>query len=112
MKTSSEPITILTKEYDGGSNEKSLKDGSSQNHFDAFMYFSSQEIRKNVLLGRREDSLSPSPIPKNESSMSDRISFPARRRETRVSFELHPSLLLMDLMHDEFLQEVKTILLQ
>jgi hypothetical protein len=107
MKSLSEPITIVTKKYDGGSNKKKRKSHvSGDNNFDAFLHYSSREIRMKALLGHREDNLS-------QSSLGNRTNLPVHRRETRISFELHPSLLVMDLMHDESLRdEAKIILLQ
>ena len=57
-----------------------------------------------VALGRCDDSLQP--IPKNDktgchiapSSTSARADTPEHRRATRISFELHPSLLVWDLI--------------
>jgi hypothetical protein len=115
MTSSNEPIrTILTKTYDGGSSNY----GSRDNHFDAFSHYSNWETRMRALLGRHDDSLPrPTPIPMNEeagcqiiapSSKRVRADIPVHRRETRISFELHPSLAVIGLvpMNDECVDDL------
>ena len=97
MKSSNEPIEIvLTKIHDGGSRKSYAV---SENQFDAFSHYSHRETRMMALLGHCNVSLQP--IPKNDetgchiapSSTSARADTPEHRRDTRISFELHPSLL-------------------
>jgi hypothetical protein len=87
---------ILTKTYDGGSFGKHLKSyNSGENRFDAFSHYSNQETRMRALLchgdDRNEETGRHNIAP---SSLSARADFQVRRRETRITFELHPSVLM------------------
>jgi hypothetical protein len=102
MTSSNETIkVILTKTYDGGSFQKNPKSSNSpgENRFDAFSHYSNRETRM------RASSLSRGGDDGDEetgrrdiapSSTSAPADFLVHRRETRISFELHPSLLVMD----------------
>ena len=80
---------------------------SSKNRVDAFSNYSNREIRMVVLLGHHEGSL-PLPIARNQGTIShiepssmDGANVPAHCRETRISFGLHPQIVVMELMKDE-----------
>jgi len=97
MKSFNKPIGIvLTKKHDGGSRKSYAV---SENLFDAFSHYSHRETRMMALLGRRDDRLQL--IPTNDetgchvapSSTSARADTPEHRLDTRISFELHSSLL-------------------
>lgn len=115
MKSPSKQIkTILTKKHDGGTSKKRRILRSSDRHLDPFSYWSSQEVRLSALRCRREEIRSPK-IPNEEgnqepasaSSASDgeaRASDdrPTAERQTRLSFEMHPSLMMMDMLDSIF----------
>ena len=87
--TSKQPITVATKTHDGGSNppiERPRRQLVSKQE-DAFLYYSDQETRMNVLLHGGESDERPI----QESDV----------RQTRISFEIHPDLLLEDLIQDD-----------
>ena len=113
-------IMVPTKVYDGGSSdevrrETTLKRSSStveKKHFDAFSYYSNHSCRIDVLLGdscqrfsrssmeieemiNREHTTPSSGIESQEPTAQDNST--AVRRQTRISFELHPSLLIADI---------------
>jgi hypothetical protein len=80
---------------------------SSKNRVDAFSNYSNREIRMVVLLGHHEGSL-PLPIARNQGTIShiepssmDGANVPAHCQETRISFGLHPQIVVMELMKDE-----------
>ena len=112
-------IQIATKDYDGGSYEEALGfSGGVGGHPDAFSLYSNQQVRMDRLLFRRRTS---DVIPSNTGSDSimdntsttkttavpslvqprrrppRRVTDPLRR-VTRLSFEVHPSLLVLDHM--------------
>ncbi|KAL3807307.1 hypothetical protein ACHAXA_008532 [Cyclostephanos tholiformis] len=93
MTSSSEPIRIIsTKTYDGGYRNSH---GSSENRFDAFLHYSNRETRMRALLGCRTDTNEETGrlvVPSSPTSACS--NFPVVCRETRISFELHPSLLV------------------
>jgi hypothetical protein len=85
-------ITVATKTYDGGAKDTSSAEPATKRprpmmpvrkHEDPFIYFSHHETRMRALLFQYgNDSLqNPDPV----------------IRKTRISFELHPTLLLEDL---------------
>jgi hypothetical protein len=90
-------IIVATKTHDGGAKATYTSEPSAKRprkpvrkHEDPFLYYSHQETRMHALLYRGErddDSL------QNELAMN---SEPVVRK-TRISFELHPALLLEDL---------------
>jgi hypothetical protein len=90
-------ITVPTKTHDGGAKAASTSEPVSKRprtpvrkHDDPFMYYSHQETRMHALFFHDENENDSVP---NESAM---ISEPVVRK-TRISFELHPTLLLEDL---------------
>jgi hypothetical protein len=113
-------IQIATKDYDGGSYEEALGfSGGVGGHPDAFSLYSNQQVRMDRLLFRRRTS---DVIPSNTGSDSimdkstmkttavpslvqprhrppRRVTDPPSRRVTRLSFEVHPSLLVLDHLH-------------
>ena len=97
-------ISVPTKTYDGGSNDsKSNMIHLSKDVFDAFSYYSSQERRMSLLLGLDQTINSI-----NDEILENHHCGPAsndfraaanntqtyNRRRTRVSWEVHPSLIL------------------
>ena len=89
-------ITVATKTHDGGSTSKPLNDSEPsakrprrravRKHEDPFMYYSDQETRMNELHLNGD----------NEND--EQVARESDERKTRISFELHPSLLLEDLL--------------
>jgi len=101
---------VPTKVYDGGSTEvkrgTTLERSSStveKKHFDAFSYYSNQTCRMDVLLGdsclrfsrSSEHTTPPFGAESQEATAQDHSTAVSRR--TRISFELHPSLLITDI---------------
>jgi len=94
-------ITVPTKTHDGGAKAacnsqpaaKRPRRTPARKHEDPFMYYSHQETRMHALLFQDEDDY---PHLQNESAIN---SEPVVRK-TRISFELHPALLLEDLFLD------------
>ncbi|KAK1733179.1 hypothetical protein QTG54_016156 [Skeletonema marinoi] len=88
-------ITVATKTHDGGSTGKPLNDSEPsakrprrrpvRKNEDPFMYYSHQETRMNALL-----------LSSGENDAQ--VARESQVRKTRISFELHPSLLLEDLL--------------
>jgi hypothetical protein len=99
-------ISIKTKPHDGGSyladsSEAKVKSPSSSEKPDAFSVYSNQEIRMNRLLGRHE--LDPSISTNKDTGTSvaptcteTHTTNAVLHRKTRLSFEVHPALLLED----------------
>jgi hypothetical protein len=87
---------ILTKTYNGGSSGKHLKSNTSgENRFDAFLHYSNRETRMRALLCHRDDRNEETGRHYIEpSSISAGADFRVHRRETRITFELHPSVLM------------------
>ena len=94
-------ITVPTKTHDGGAKAASTSEPASKRprtpvrkHDDPFLYYSHQETRMNVLLfhDENENENENDSVP-NESTMNREPVI----RKTRISFELHPTLLLEDL---------------
>mmetsp|Transcript_754 Transcript_754/g.1592 ORF Transcript_754/g.1592 Transcript_754/m.1592 type:complete len:117 (-) Transcript_754:363-713(-) len=100
---------ILTKKHDGGSaNPKRKLLRSSEKHFDAFSFYSSQEVRMNKLLGRHQEN-SPPNIENQETGHQVPTSNETQAtldRKTRLSFELHPSLVMMEILDSMKEQEL------
>ena len=96
ISSAKEIRVVLTKTHDGGSFGKHLKSYTSgENSFDAFLHYSDRETRMRALLFHRDD--------RNEEtgrhniaplSTSARADLLLHRRETRISYELHPSVLM------------------
>eukprot|EP00984_Skeletonema_dohrnii_P024128 scaffold13221_cov123-Skeletonema_dohrnii-CCMP3373.AAC.5 len=69
---------------------------------DAFLYYSNDQVRmKELLLQDVEDDSSDDESPPTSVSSNQEQSTTSCVRKTRITFELHPSLLLEDLMNDE-----------
>ena len=98
-------VRVPTKIYDGGYNNTK----SSKDNFDAFSYYSSQEYRMNYWLFGRDDQV----ICRSDEHAEEKIrrrrrattSCETRRdtnvisslhyRRTRLSLEVHPSLIVV-----------------
>ena len=110
---------IATKNHDGGSNDEDVSSRSSLGlgggRPDAFSLYSNQEVRMDRLLFRATrvvpanlipsetgndymDTTSSSTTAKTHAVTSLPGQPPIRRRATRLSFEVHPSLLLDPLL--------------
>jgi hypothetical protein len=94
MKAStSQKIMVPTKKYDGGSSEterERLKCFTAEKHFDAFSYYSNQgQVGQSIL----ESQGIIHRVPADIEETQPRAELPGSRR-TRISFELHPSLVL------------------
>ena len=116
-------IIVETKMYDGGctsvaasydakrkhtfhSSSMNVKE-EGQNHFDAFSYYSIQSNRMSMFDGPHQQELLPL-VEDNETSADTRRSRrastssiktapeAANSRRTRLSFEMHPSLFMLD----------------
>jgi hypothetical protein len=97
-------ISVPTKTYDGGSNDtKSNMIHPSKEVFNAFSYYSSQERRMSLLLGLDQTihSINDEILenhrcgPTSSYSRATTNNAPTyNRRRTRVSWEVHPSLIL------------------
>ena len=106
-------MQVPTKTSDGGSTKAKMKVlRSSERHIDAFSYYSSRDIRMDALLGRRQeegsapvrrdgdnDSVEPAP-PAPKKAKKDLPEAPQEDRQTRLSFELHPHLIMMRLLEE------------
>ncbi len=87
--TAKNGLNVATKTRDGGAKAaKRLKNSVSKQE-DAFLYYSDQETRMSALL-----------LSNGSSKNDEQIAFESHERKTRISFELHPSLLLEDLLQD------------
>jgi hypothetical protein len=86
-----EVVSVVTKTFDGGSGVSMRNKHSSKqyNMFDPFSYYSCQVRRMNRLIGGEGDDASQSII--DAESLSSNNSQAARM--TRLSWELHPSLM-------------------
>ncbi len=86
--TAKNGLNDATKTHDGGAKAASLRNPVPKQE-DPFLYYSDQETRMSALL------LS------NDSGENDEQIAPAlHERKTRLSFELHPSLLFEDMLTD------------
>ena len=95
--SSNEEIKVIpTKTHDGGSFGKHLKSYTSgENSFDAFLHYSDRETRMRALLFHRDDRNEETGRHYIEpSSISAGADCLVHRRETRITFELHPSVLM------------------
>ena len=88
--TSEQCTRIATKTHDGGANPLIERPPGElvHKHEDAFSYYSHQETKMNSLLLTGEES-------------NERVTGESDARKTKISFELHPSLVLESI----FLQE-------
>ena len=86
-------ITIVpTKQYDGNRSSSSFEKkrrlhSSRENDYDAFLHYSRQDVRMNALLGHGVSKVE-----------NDEVNNCQERRQIRISFELHDSLVMMDSM--------------
>lgn len=106
--------TVPTKTCDGGSSKVTRKVLSlREKRLDPFLFYSSQDDRLNVLHGWQEESNSSSARDDADSKNTEKKHQPEKAgeqaenrdktfilRKTRISFEVHPSLVMM-LMIDE-----------
>ncbi len=76
--------TIATKKHDGGATPPIERPRGElvRKHEDAFMFYSHQETKMNSLLLN------------DEEESDERVAGESDARKTKISFELHPSLLL------------------
>jgi hypothetical protein len=79
---------VATKTHDGASEPAAKRPRKSvRKHEDPFMYDSHQETRMNTLL-----------LGKDENDDDEQVGRETVVRKTRISFELHPDLLLEDFL--------------
>jgi len=94
-----DPIEVMfvpTKTYDGGSSPKTTEEGTDKDAFepqdpkrkDSFLYYSNDANRLSYLLLHRDDDQEAAPAGEHQ---------PPITRKTRLSFEVHPDLLLADM---------------
>jgi hypothetical protein len=90
MKSLNEHLVIITtKTYDGGY-RRSYR--PSEDNYDAFMHYSDRNTRIKALFISPAGSDEETP----SSPTSSRKDIPRHRRQTRISFEVHPSILVTD----------------
>lgn len=82
-------LNVVTKTNDGGAKAAKRPRFPVRKQEDPFMYYSDQETRMNALLlsagnGENDEQIAPA----------------LHERKTRISFELHPSLLIEDMLTD------------
>lgn len=96
MKSCSDQIQIVrTKNYDGGAN--AAKPGEEDLDFDAFSFYLSQDIRRRMFCCPKaspqviavEDEAS-----RHAPKSREALAHAQVKRRTRVSFELHPLLIM------------------
>ena len=105
MKSSFKSLTtVLTKKYDGGSSEAKRKIlRSSDRHMDPFSYYSSQDIRMNALLRNQDIGLISNngatqlQVRRSKETTQAQYNRP-EKRQTRLTFELHPNLFIMEML--------------
>ena len=95
------PVTVVqvpTKTYDGGvtEHEAAARKGSMKlnKQEDPFMYYSNQERRMNAMLHKDND------VPATATNNNEKVV-----RKTRLSFEIHPSLLFDDIIFGSDLED-------
>ncbi len=95
-------MTVPTKQYDARSTKKTFKINSSVAFIksdDPFLYYSINENRMKTLLGNDAEDEDESPrTESSESSKPNNESSFSVERKTRISFEVHHSLILGDEM--------------
>ena len=110
-------ISVPTKTHDGGSKRNHTVDDSADGAKDAFSKFSNTLVRMQqlLLLDDEDDDLSFL-APLNDALRSAGISAepPKRRkivheRKTRLSFEVHPSLLLDNLIDQDLSDDAANV---
>ena len=96
------PVTVVqvpTKTYDGGvtEHEAAARKGSmksvNKKQEDPFLWYSNQERRMNAMLHKDSD------VPATATNNNEKVV-----RKTRLSFEIHPSLLFDDMILDSDLE--------
>ena len=107
MKSSSKTMKIVpTKKYDGGSSStRKTALRQSEKNSDPFAYYSNRENKMNSLLHCHARSPGAQDETRNNSSFdSEELQYHALQgtRKTRLSFELHPSLILMQLIEEVY----------
>ena len=91
-------LTVPTKNYDGGSSTSSNVASRSNKKRDSFRYYSNDKVRMRALMmvddtsTTRRTRLQPRPQPQQKVEVE---------RKTCISFELHPSLIMDDLLSAE-----------
>mmetsp|Transcript_12310 Transcript_12310/g.18886 ORF Transcript_12310/g.18886 Transcript_12310/m.18886 type:complete len:126 (-) Transcript_12310:9-386(-) len=80
-------VNIATKTHDGGATATKRPRNPVHKHEDPFMYYSHQETRMSALL-----------LSNGNDENDGQVARESHERKTRISFELHPSLLLEDLL--------------
>ena len=88
---------------------------SSDRHFDPFLYYSSQDIRMNALLRNQENSpqipkkgATQLQVPTWKETTQTQANRP-EKRQTRLAFELHPNLIIMEMLGAIRDEELDTI---
>ena len=98
MKISLQTSTVPTKTYSGNSPAPATLAGA----FDAFAYYSDDRRRMNKLMLLRGNETSTAASSKDSASPKKASSGPAPpERKSRLSFEVHPSLILDSPLHPE-----------
>ncbi|KAL3764785.1 hypothetical protein ACHAWU_006202 [Discostella pseudostelligera] len=103
-------VPVSTKIYDGGAHDSKSNTfmfHPCNDNFDAFSYYSSQEYRRNAsLFGRDDQAIRQSDIEHVDETLRRRRRAttscetrihnraPSYRRTTRISYEVHPSLII------------------
>lgn len=95
-------VQVPTKTYDGGSSVKEheavARKGSMKSVYnkqeDPFMWYSNQETRMNAMLFKDSD------VPATATNSNKKVV-----RKTRISFEIHPSLLFDDIIFGSDLED-------
>jgi len=97
--------TVATKTHDGGAKDTITCEPAAESpmklirkHEDPFMYYSQQDKKMQALLLSNEDS----------GENDDQVSTESVMRKTRISFELHPALMVEDLLPVD-VQEVRGV---
>ena len=90
-------LTVPTKNYDGGSSTSGNAASSSNKKRDSFLYYSNDKVRMRALMMVDDDDTSTTrrtrlqPRPQSQQKVEV-------ERKTCISFELHPSLIMDDLL--------------
>ena len=84
-------VQVPTKTYDGG--KESMKSVNNKQE-DPFMWYSNQETRMNAMLFKNND------VPATATNSNKKVV-----RKTRISFEIHPSLLFDDIIFGSDLED-------
>ena len=106
MTSSSKEMKIVpTKKYDGGYSKakEDIIDSSGEKHIDAFAYFSSRDIRMDMLLGRHGSSrtVPRNPVTTNphDPTSIETQTISLTSRKTRISFELDPTIIMLTMLN-------------